>query len=201
MSSSTALRSANLSSASATRRRSSSSARRSASRAARQASARAIVSAMEVRPGQPHRCHLSCASLIRGCVRADEDTSGPRVRAEHELPHAVDSSTLLVPQELRIRLLGQFIQGFAAFRQYAARGCWQSRHRNTRWCSLKLLQQLARDVVAAASEASLRSGVFQKLPPCLVSLVGIEACASSHYWARELQALGHRVLPGRPSPA
>jgi transposase len=31
---------------------------------------------------------------------------------------------------------------------------------------------------------------FQKLPPCLV---GIEACASSHYWARELQALGHSV--------
>ena len=31
---------------------------------------------------------------------------------------------------------------------------------------------------------------FQKLPPCLV---GIEACASSHYWSRELQALGHRV--------
>jgi transposase len=31
---------------------------------------------------------------------------------------------------------------------------------------------------------------FQKLPPCLV---GIEACASSHYWSRELQALGHSV--------
>ena len=31
---------------------------------------------------------------------------------------------------------------------------------------------------------------FQKLPPCLV---GIEACASSHSWARELQALGHTV--------
>src|SRR5216683_2939275 len=31
---------------------------------------------------------------------------------------------------------------------------------------------------------------FQKLPPCLV---GIEACASSHYWSRELQALGHTV--------
>jgi len=29
---------------------------------------------------------------------------------------------------------------------------------------------------------------FQKLPPCLI---GIEACASSHYWSRELQALGH----------
>src|SRR5215467_13067680 len=31
---------------------------------------------------------------------------------------------------------------------------------------------------------------FQKLRPCLV---GIEACASSHHWSRELQALGHRV--------
>src|ERR1700740_1964899 len=29
---------------------------------------------------------------------------------------------------------------------------------------------------------------FQKLPPCLV---GIEACASSHHWSRELQAVGH----------
>ncbi len=27
---------------------------------------------------------------------------------------------------------------------------------------------------------------FEKLPPCLV---GIEACASSHHWSRELQAL------------
>ena len=31
---------------------------------------------------------------------------------------------------------------------------------------------------------------FQKLPPCLI---GIEACASSHYWSRELKALGHTV--------
>ena len=31
---------------------------------------------------------------------------------------------------------------------------------------------------------------FAKLPPCLI---GIEACASSHYWARELIALGHDV--------
>jgi transposase len=31
---------------------------------------------------------------------------------------------------------------------------------------------------------------FQKLPPCLV---GIEACASSHHWSRELQAFGHTV--------
>lgn len=35
---------------------------------------------------------------------------------------------------------------------------------------------------------------FEKLPPCRV---GIEACASSHYWSRELQALGHvvRLMP------
>jgi transposase len=31
---------------------------------------------------------------------------------------------------------------------------------------------------------------FQKLPACLI---GIEACASSHHWSRELTALGHTV--------
>jgi len=31
---------------------------------------------------------------------------------------------------------------------------------------------------------------FADLPPCLV---GIEACAASHYWAREIVALGHEV--------
>ena len=31
---------------------------------------------------------------------------------------------------------------------------------------------------------------FEKLAPCLV---GIEACSSSHYWARELSARGHEV--------
>src|SRR5579862_6390992 len=35
---------------------------------------------------------------------------------------------------------------------------------------------------------------FAGLPPCLV---GMEACATAHYWARELQALGHdvRLMP------
>jgi transposase len=35
---------------------------------------------------------------------------------------------------------------------------------------------------------------FQKVSPCLV---GIEACASSDHWSRELQALGHgvRLMP------
>ena len=35
---------------------------------------------------------------------------------------------------------------------------------------------------------------FKKLVPCLI---GVEACATSHYWARELGALGHttRIMP------
>ena len=33
-------------------------------------------------------------------------------------------------------------------------------------------------------------GFFAELSPCLI---GLEACASAHYWARELQALGHEV--------
>jgi len=37
---------------------------------------------------------------------------------------------------------------------------------------------------------------FRKLPPCLV---GMEACATSHYWAREIAKLGHevRMMPAR----
>ena len=31
---------------------------------------------------------------------------------------------------------------------------------------------------------------FAGLPSCLI---GMEACASAHYWAREIQALGHEV--------
>ena len=31
---------------------------------------------------------------------------------------------------------------------------------------------------------------FQGLAPCLV---GMEACGSAHYWAREIAALGHQV--------
>ena len=47
--------------------------------------------------------------------------------------------------------------------------------------NIVLRQQLKRRYVLA---------FFQKLPSCLV---GMEACASSHYWSRELQALGHKV--------
>jgi len=39
-------------------------------------------------------------------------------------------------------------------------------------------------------------GFFHDLPPCLV---GLEACATSHYWARELSKLGHdvRLMPAK----
>src|SRR6202048_4744623 len=37
---------------------------------------------------------------------------------------------------------------------------------------------------------------FKALPPCLI---GMEACATAHYWARELRKLGHKVrlMPAR----
>src|SRR5258708_9531411 len=52
--------------------------------------------------------------------------------------------------------------------------------------------------VDAAGEVAIRRQLkrryvlafFEKLPPCLV---GIEACASSHYSPRPLHAIGHTV--------
>src|SRR5438552_4161157 len=37
---------------------------------------------------------------------------------------------------------------------------------------------------------------FKALPPCLI---GMEACATAHYWARELTRLGHevRLMPAK----
>src|SRR4051812_37418930 len=65
----------------------------------------------------------------------------------------------------------------------------------SRHCKVSLLQVHGVD---AAGQVLIRRQLkrravlafFQKLPVCLV---GIEACASSHYWSRELQALGHSV--------
>ena len=37
---------------------------------------------------------------------------------------------------------------------------------------------------------------FEKLPPCLV---GVEACATAHYWGRELRKFGHDVRLMPPS--
>ena len=39
-------------------------------------------------------------------------------------------------------------------------------------------------------------GFLRSLPPCLV---GMEACATAHYWAREIQSLGHEVRLMPPS--
>ena len=36
---------------------------------------------------------------------------------------------------------------------------------------------------------------FARIPPCLV---GMEACATAHHWARELIALGHEARLCRP---
>ena len=35
-----------------------------------------------------------------------------------------------------------------------------------------------------------KSAFFSRIPRCVV---GLEACATAHYWARELGALGHEV--------
>ena len=47
---------------------------------------------------------------------------------------------------------------------------------------------------AAVLRKQLRRGqvliFFSRLPRCVV---GLEACATAHYWARELAALGHEV--------
>ena len=50
----------------------------------------------------------------------------------------------------------------------------------------------AEDNVIIHRQLKRRYGLtfFQKVPPCLL---GIEACASSHYWSRKLKALGHTV--------
>lgn len=34
---------------------------------------------------------------------------------------------------------------------------------------------------------------FTNLPPCLI---GMEACGSAHYWANQLQRVGHREIDG-----
>ncbi len=49
-------------------------------------------------------------------------------------------------------------------------------------------------ILARAARRGQLLAFFQSLPPCLV---GMEACGSAHYWARQLTALGHdaRLMP------
>lgn len=49
---------------------------------------------------------------------------------------------------------------------------------------------VGRVIVAKALRRGQLLAFFGKLPPCLV---GMEACATAHHWARELIKLGHRV--------
>jgi transposase len=51
-------------------------------------------------------------------------------------------------------------------------------------------------VVRKQLRRSQVSRFFEELSPCLV---GLEACATSHYWARELVKLGHevRLMPAK----
>src|SRR5262249_29032999 len=52
------------------------------------------------------------------------------------------------------------------------------------------------DGSAQAASACEVLAFFSRLRPCLV---GLEACATAHYWARELRALGHdmRLMPAQ----
>ena len=45
-------------------------------------------------------------------------------------------------------------------------------------------------VVRRSLRRSQVIGFFEALPACLI---GMEACATAHYWARELTKLGHKV--------
>jgi transposase len=51
-------------------------------------------------------------------------------------------------------------------------------------------------IVRKALRRSQMLPFFAKLSPCLV---GVEACGTSHHWARELQKLGHEVRLMPPS--
>ena len=56
------------------------------------------------------------------------------------------------------------------------------------------VDQQGRVIVRKKLRRSKVKAYFAKLPPCLV---GMEACGSAHYWARELKRLDHdvRLMP------
>src|ERR1700730_11334492 len=53
---------------------------------------------------------------------------------------------------------------------------------------------LGRDAAPAVTRKLRRSKMHEFFSHIEPSLIGIEACGSAHYWARELKALGHEVL-------
>ena len=52
------------------------------------------------------------------------------------------------------------------------------------------IDELGEVVVCKALRRGQMKSFFNRLEPCLI---GMEACATSHYWGRELCELGHRV--------
>lgn len=52
------------------------------------------------------------------------------------------------------------------------------------------VDQKGRVIVRKKLRRAMVNTFFAKLSPCLV---GMEACGSAHYWARELQRLGHNI--------
>jgi transposase len=56
--------------------------------------------------------------------------------------------------------------------------------------SSRFTELMLRVVICRQLKRRYMLAFFEKLPP---RLIGIEACASSHHWSRELQALGHSV--------
>ncbi len=58
------------------------------------------------------------------------------------------------------------------------------------------IDALGKPVIRRQLKRSQVLAFFKKLPACLV---GMEACATSHYWAREITKLGHevRMMPAR----
>ncbi len=57
-----------------------------------------------------------------------------------------------------------------------------------------LTSECAGAVTRKLSRSKMRE-FFVRIEPCLI---GMEACGSAHYWARELKAMGHevRLMPG-----
>jgi transposase len=121
---------------------------------------------------------LSCCLGHRS---ADTRLSGNSLRSEID---AVDGSSTGTSVPSKWVLLGAHSEGGSP--------CKQLRR------SALILRSHQIHAVDAAGQVVIRRKLkrryvltfFQKLAPCLV---GVEACASSHYWSRELTALGHTV--------
>lgn len=58
------------------------------------------------------------------------------------------------------------------------------------WFQVHGMDALGRTLVRRKLRRSEVLGFFRSLPPCVV---GMEACATAHHWARELAGLGHEV--------